>query len=164
MSESEAVIAAVDALAYWACCSGDTQFLLGQMISDDAWVDAYIAQMRARLGEAYQSVTDALEEEKIPYLPAEAGFFFLCDLRRFMAGQTSGRRGRALAPDAGEGEREPDPGLGMPDRGARVHAALLRRCPHRHRGPRGGGARPRAQPLRLAPETGQARPMRGAVS
>jgi aspartate/methionine/tyrosine aminotransferase len=88
VSENEAVIAAVDALAYWACCSGDTQFLLGQMISDDAWVDGYIAETRARLGNAYRSVTEAMEEEKIPYLPADAGFFFLCDLRRFMREQT----------------------------------------------------------------------------
>jgi aspartate/methionine/tyrosine aminotransferase len=88
VSENEAVIAAVDALAYWACCSGDTQFLLGQMVADDAWVDAYVAAMRARLGDAYRAVTGALEQEQIPYLPAEAGFFFLCDLRRFMAEPT----------------------------------------------------------------------------
>ena len=88
VSENEAVIAAADALAYWACCSGDTQFMLGQMIADDTWVDAYIAQMRLRLGGAYRTVTEALEEEKIPYLPAEAGFFFLCDMRRFMAEPT----------------------------------------------------------------------------
>lgn len=88
VSENEALIAAVDTLAYWACCSGDTQFLLGEMISDDSWVDGYVTGMRARLGAAYRSVTTALEAESIPYLPAQAGFFFLCDLRRFMPEQS----------------------------------------------------------------------------
>jgi aspartate/methionine/tyrosine aminotransferase len=37
VSENEAVLAAADALAEWACCSGDTQFLLGEMITDDVW-------------------------------------------------------------------------------------------------------------------------------
>jgi aspartate/methionine/tyrosine aminotransferase len=85
VSENEAVIAAVDALAYWACCSGDTQFVLGEMISDDAWVDRYAAEMQSRLGSAYIATTSALAEEGIPFLPAEAGFFFLCDLRAFLA-------------------------------------------------------------------------------
>jgi aspartate/methionine/tyrosine aminotransferase len=88
VTENEALIAAVDSLAYWACCSGDTQFLLGQMISDDAWVDAYVAEMRDRLGAAYRSVTGALDEEGIPYMAAGAGFFFLCDMRPFMAEPT----------------------------------------------------------------------------
>ena len=88
VSENEAVLAAVDALAEWACCSGDTQFLLGEMIADDVWVDAYVAGMRERLGAAYRAVAAALEAERIPYLPAEAGFFLLIDVRSFMAEPT----------------------------------------------------------------------------
>jgi 1-aminocyclopropane-1-carboxylate synthase len=88
VSENEAVLAAVDALAEWACCSGDTQFLLGEMIADDAWVGAYLAGMRARLGGAYRAVAAALEAERIPFVPAEAGFFLLVDLRRFMGEPT----------------------------------------------------------------------------
>ncbi len=84
VSENEAVMAAVEGLAYWACCSGDTQHLLGAMISDDAWVEAYVAAMRARLGDAYRQVAAALDVQGIPYLPSSAGFFLLCDLRRFL--------------------------------------------------------------------------------
>lgn len=83
-SENEAVLNAVDALAYWACCSGDTQQLLEQMIADDTWVDAYIAENRRRLGEAYTRVTAALDAIHVPYFAAEAGFFVVCDMRRFM--------------------------------------------------------------------------------
>jgi aspartate/methionine/tyrosine aminotransferase len=84
LSENEGVREAVNGLAYWAAVSGDTQFVLEQMISDETWVDSFIAESQERLGRAYQEVTAALEAASIPYLPAEAGFFFLCDLRPFM--------------------------------------------------------------------------------
>ena len=84
ITENEAVLRAVDGLAYWACCSGDTQQLLSQMISDDAWTDGYLAENRRRLGNAYSRVTQSLEVIGIPYSKAEAGFFVLCDMRRFM--------------------------------------------------------------------------------
>ena len=84
MSENPEVLSAVDALAYWACCSGDTQFMLGELISDDAWVDGYIEAMQSRLREAYRRTTAALDGAGIRYQPAEAGFFVLCDMRSFM--------------------------------------------------------------------------------
>jgi aspartate/methionine/tyrosine aminotransferase len=88
MSENPEVIRAVETLAYWACCSGDTQFMLGEMISDDEWVDGYVAEMQSRLGEAHRRTSDALDDAGIGYLPAEAGFFVLCDMRPFMSAPT----------------------------------------------------------------------------
>ncbi len=84
LTENEAVVNAVDGLAYWACCSGDTQQLLQQMIADDGWVDGYIAENQRRLGDAYARVTAALDAGGVPYFPAKAGFFLVCDMRRFM--------------------------------------------------------------------------------
>ncbi len=92
VSENEALLRAVDGLAYWACCSGHTQHLLGEVIAGDAWVDDtgdawvddYLARNRAALGEAYRQTTAALEGEGIPYLPAAAGFFLLCDFRSYL--------------------------------------------------------------------------------
>jgi aspartate/methionine/tyrosine aminotransferase len=83
-SENQAVLKAVDGLAYWACCSGDTQQLLEQMIADDTWVDSYIAENQRRLGEAYTRVTGVLDLINVPYFAAQAGFFLVCDMRRFM--------------------------------------------------------------------------------
>lgn len=88
ISENDAVLAAVDSLTYWACCSGDTQHLLGGMIADDAWVDGYLVGMRSRLGGAYRAVVAALDAEAIPFVPAEAGFFVLVDFRRFLSEPT----------------------------------------------------------------------------
>ncbi len=83
-SENERVLQAVDALAMWASTSGDTQSLLRQLLADEAWVDGYLATNRKRLGEAYRRVTEVLDEYGIEYIPAEAGFFFLVDVRPLM--------------------------------------------------------------------------------
>jgi aspartate/methionine/tyrosine aminotransferase len=88
ISENSEVIRALETLAYWSCCSGDTQFMLGEMISDDAWVDAYVDEMQSRLRDAYRRTTDALDEAGIRYQPAEAGFFVLCDMRPFLTAVT----------------------------------------------------------------------------
>ena len=37
--------------------------------------------MRVKLGQAYRRVTSALDALGIAYLPAEAAFFLVCDLR-----------------------------------------------------------------------------------
>jgi aspartate/methionine/tyrosine aminotransferase len=88
VSENEAVNAAVDALAYWACCSSHTQHLLGELISDDEWVDGYVESMREQLGRAYRRVTAALDRGGISFVPADAGVFVLLDLRRFLDAST----------------------------------------------------------------------------
>lgn len=84
VSENEAVRTAVEGLAYWACCSGDTQYLLGELISDEVWIDDFIDQMQRRLGGAYHRVTASLDEHEIPHIEAEAGIFLVCDLRQFL--------------------------------------------------------------------------------
>ena len=84
VSENAAVMRAVESLADWACCSGDTQHVLGAMIADDTWADGYVATMRVRLGVAYRRVAAALDEQGIAFLPSEAGFFLLADLRAFL--------------------------------------------------------------------------------
>ncbi len=88
ITENEELMRSVDGLAYWSVVSGDTQHVLGEMISDRDWVDGYIGAMRARLGESYHAVTAALDKEGISYVAAEGGFFFLCDFRQFMTDQT----------------------------------------------------------------------------
>lgn len=84
ISENEAVLAAVDGLAYWAATSGDTQHLLKNMLEDEAWLSAYVTENQRRLAAAYRATTEALAAAGIPFVAAEAGFFCLVDLRRFL--------------------------------------------------------------------------------
>ncbi len=84
VSENEQLLKAVDILSNWASVSGHTQYLLGEVVSDEIWVDSYLARARGALGDAYQRVTVALEDQAIPYIPAGAGFFLVCDLRQYL--------------------------------------------------------------------------------
>jgi aspartate/methionine/tyrosine aminotransferase len=88
VSENPAVHAAVDAFAYWACCSGHTQHLLAELISDEPWVDGFINTVRSELGRAYERLTSALDGGGISHVPAGAGVFTLLDLRSFLSEPT----------------------------------------------------------------------------
>ncbi len=84
VSENQGVLKAVETLSNWAAVSGDTQYMLEQLICDDAWVEGFMQENRRRLGKAHTQVTDALTAAAIPHLPGQAGFFLLCDMRPFM--------------------------------------------------------------------------------
>jgi len=88
VSENAKVIQAVDQLAYWCACSGHTQYLLGELVADTEAVDGWVARMRAGLREARDRVRAGLEALGIRYVPAEAGFFLVCDLREFLEAPT----------------------------------------------------------------------------
>ena len=88
VSENRAVNTAVDTFAYWACCSGHTQYLLGEMISDEAWVDGYIDSMQNFLRDAYHRIAGLLDAGGIGHFPAEAGVFALLDLRPYLSEPT----------------------------------------------------------------------------
>ncbi|MGR8920935.1 MAG: aminotransferase class I/II-fold pyridoxal phosphate-dependent enzyme [Gammaproteobacteria bacterium] len=84
VSENAEVMAAVGALAYWAACSGHTQALLSALIADRDAVDAYLDASRRLLAGRYRTVTAALDAAGLRYLPAEAGFFLVLDLREYL--------------------------------------------------------------------------------
>ena len=88
VSENEALIQAVDGLAYWGAVSGHTQWALARMLADADWVEEYGRTLSQRLGDAYGQVTAALTAAGIPFVPAEAGIFVVCDLRQFLSAPT----------------------------------------------------------------------------
>jgi aspartate/methionine/tyrosine aminotransferase len=88
ISENAEVISAVRAQAPWGSVSTHTQALLGGMITDDAWVDHYVHEMRSRLGSIDRRVERALGVAGIPFFSSDAGFFVLVDLRRFLDAPT----------------------------------------------------------------------------
>ena len=88
ISGDDDVLRGVGELAYWATCSRHTQYLLSRLVSDREIVDDYIARMRTDLGQAYKRVTECLDARGIVYVPAEAGFFLMCDLRAYLDAPT----------------------------------------------------------------------------
>ncbi len=84
VSENEGVLGVMNALSYWAACSGDTLHLVRQWITDEAWLQTYLREMPRRLGAARRVVEQALDERGIPYVSGGAAFFVLVDLRAFL--------------------------------------------------------------------------------
>lgn len=84
ISENEDINRAVDALAYWACVSGDTQHLLGELISDTAWVSGYLNEMPKRLRQSYRLLAKLLDAAGLPHVRPGAGFFVLTDFRKHL--------------------------------------------------------------------------------
>jgi aspartate/methionine/tyrosine aminotransferase len=83
-TENKVVHQAVDGLSYWAATSGDTQAMLTQLLSDEAWVSGYLAENQSRLRETYIAITEVLDRYGVIHLPAQAGLFFLVDVRPMM--------------------------------------------------------------------------------
>jgi aspartate/methionine/tyrosine aminotransferase len=80
--------AAARELAYFAPVSTDTQWLLCQLLADDAWVDGFLAANRSRLAASHAAAADLLAQAGIRFVPAVAGFSIWTDLRPWLAEQT----------------------------------------------------------------------------
>lgn len=88
VSENEALLRAVDQVAYWGAVSGHTQWLLSEFVSDTAAVDTYLREMRADLAATHALMSAGLTDIGVKHLPAQAAFFMVCDLREFLAEPT----------------------------------------------------------------------------
>ena len=80
--------AAAQELAYMTPVSTDTQVLLRELLSDQAWADSFVKENRHRLADSYDVTSAALRGEAIPHLRADAGLFVWIDLRRWLGKPT----------------------------------------------------------------------------
>ncbi|NJB84533.1 aspartate/methionine/tyrosine aminotransferase [Lewinella marina] len=64
--------------------SNPTQWLLARLLEDDAWVTAFQERNARLLTAAYRTVTDALDELKVPYTPARGSLFVWADFSGYL--------------------------------------------------------------------------------
>ncbi|MCP3990414.1 MAG: aminotransferase class I/II-fold pyridoxal phosphate-dependent enzyme [Actinomycetia bacterium] len=83
-SENTDLLSAINGLAYWASTSRDTQSMLRQLLSDEAWVDGFLEENRRRLRASYLAVTEVLDAYGVVHVPADSGLFFVVDARPMM--------------------------------------------------------------------------------
>ena len=74
----------IDPLMYFCGCSHATQDLLVALLEDTTRRDGLLARNRSTLARLYGRVGVTLDAAKVPYVPAQAGFFVWCDLRRWL--------------------------------------------------------------------------------
>ena len=68
--------------------SNHSQWLLGEVLNDDAWVRDYLAENRRRLTASFRTVTTVLDRHELAYAPAAGSLFVWCDLSRFLTAAT----------------------------------------------------------------------------
>ncbi len=73
---------------YFSATSGDTQHLLVNMITDNEWVDRYLAALRSRLAASYNAASSTLARHGIDSIPGDAGIFLLADFREHLNAPT----------------------------------------------------------------------------
>jgi aspartate/methionine/tyrosine aminotransferase len=79
-SRNEQFLEAFGNYAAPSTVSNHTQWLLGSVISDDEWVEAFAKTNQARLTESYHLVTTALDELGVPYRTARGSLFVWAQL------------------------------------------------------------------------------------
>lgn len=60
------------------------QWCVQHMLADERFVDRFLKENRVLLGKAYKLVTGWLDKDKVPYIPAHAGFFVWIDLGKWV--------------------------------------------------------------------------------
>lgn len=88
-------------IAYFAGASFLVQELLGSVLRDEAFVDAFLAENCRRLRASYEIVARALVVAGIPFVEAVGGMFVWVDLRHLLLGDSELALFRALYDEAG---------------------------------------------------------------
>lgn len=83
-SANRSLLQAVSMLNTAHMVSNHTQWILGQVLDDDEFIDAYVTDSRARLTDAYALVVKTLRRCRIPYVPSRGSLFVWADFSEFL--------------------------------------------------------------------------------
>lgn len=87
-SYNDAVVSCGRKMSSFGLVSSQTQYLLASMLSDEEFVDNFIAESSKRLAKRHHTFTKGLEQVGINCLKSNAGLFFWMDLRHLLKEQT----------------------------------------------------------------------------
>jgi aspartate/methionine/tyrosine aminotransferase len=81
---NEPLMHALMATSLFAQSASPAGQLWAALLNDEKYLDWYLATNRSRLTRTYDYVTTFFRSHQIPYVPGNAGHFFLIDLRAFL--------------------------------------------------------------------------------
>ncbi|XP_044501609.1 1-aminocyclopropane-1-carboxylate synthase-like [Mangifera indica] len=87
-SYNDAVVSCIRKMSSFGLVSSQTQYLLASMLSDDEFVEKFLAESSKRLAKRYHIFTKRLEKVGINCLKGNAGLFFWMDLRHLLQQET----------------------------------------------------------------------------
>ena len=62
-------------ISIFSCVSGPIQYVVSELLTDDAFIDHFLEESRDRLRRSYEICVLKLEEMVVPFVPADAGLF-----------------------------------------------------------------------------------------
>jgi len=75
-------------VSIFSCVSGPIQYVISELLTDDAFIDRFLEESRERLRRSYEICVLKLEEMVVPYVPAEAGLFVYVDFSSLLPQKT----------------------------------------------------------------------------
>jgi len=83
-TENEELLASLQNQSYMFLSSNLSQFVLCEMLSDELFVTEFINTNKQNLHHSYESLATTLKSNRISFIPANAGFFVMLDLRKYL--------------------------------------------------------------------------------
>eukprot|EP01029_Cantina_marsupialis_P031668 TRINITY_DN9189_c0_g2_i1.p1 TRINITY_DN9189_c0_g2~~TRINITY_DN9189_c0_g2_i1.p1 ORF type:complete len:415 (+),score=107.60 TRINITY_DN9189_c0_g2_i1:176-1420(+) len=87
-SENPELARAMETLGNFSACSNDTQVTLANMLDDQEFVANFLEKQRLSIRKCYETITEILDANDIPYLKSEGAFFLWIDMRKYLKGNT----------------------------------------------------------------------------
>jgi len=87
-SQNEILLEALATLNIFCCVSGPIQYLTAELMTDDLFVDQFLAESRRRVLASYHLCISKLQEMVIPYVPAKSGIFVYVDFSSLLPKKT----------------------------------------------------------------------------
>ena len=82
------VIKAMDNVGYFCAVPGPMQFAVAEMLEDEQWIDAFLAENSNNLKQARGVLCGVLHNAGVPVVNSTAGMFVWIDLAAWMGAQT----------------------------------------------------------------------------
>ena len=83
-SLNESLIKALENVNVPHMVSNHTQWMIGEMLSDDTFVKEYIAENKKRLNKSYLLIASFLKEMGIHYIPSRGSLFIWADFSKYL--------------------------------------------------------------------------------
>lgn len=119
-TQNEVLLEGIATLNTLSGVSGPIQYLVAELLTDDEYVDMFLAESRKRLRRSYSICTSKLEEMVLPFCPANSGLFIYVDMSGLLPEKTFEYEAELLqlmfryarvVLTPGESQREDSPGM-----------------------------------------------------
>ena len=99
-TKNEKLLSALATAAVFTCVPGPCQAMVAALLSDEAFVDAYLAENSRELAESRDACAAVLDRLRLPYLRPRYGMFLWCDFSSLLPLIIGDGKRRAYSRDA----------------------------------------------------------------